>query len=49
MKIEQIFISKTEIMRGMTTVKLALGKEGKEDVWARLIGAIPLKTGMSLD
>lgn len=36
-------------MRGMTTVKLALGKKGKEDVGATLIGAIPLETGMSLD
>lgn len=30
-------------------MKLALGKKGKEDVGAGLIGAIPLQTGMSLD
>lgn len=35
-------------MRGMTAAKLALGKQGKEDIGTRLIGAIPLKIGMSL-
>lgn len=48
MRIEQICIScfAKQITREMTPVKLALGKKGKEDVGARLIGA---KTGMSLD
>lgn len=39
-----------QITKGVIAVKVARGKKGEGDVWARLIGAIPLKSGgMSLD